>query len=107
MAFDLTGTKAEADATLKEFGIPVKVTRNGASVGSGYGIFTANTTSLDSAQGVQTGLGSRTMKLGAIAKAPEIGDTVVADKTSFSVRSVAALRPTTVTLLYTLELAGG
>ena len=103
MALDFKLVQGKVNSAFAKIGTQVKVTRAGASVGTGYGLFVANTTKLESSGSFQTGLSTRTLKL-AINKAPEIGDIVVVDKQTFTVTGVETVRPTTTTLLYTLEL---
>lgn len=93
------------DAALRKVGVPVKVTRNGSAVGAGYGVFVERKNSMDTTEPLmQTTVRQRVLKLSGLAKPPAIGDTITVDKDEFTVSSVETTRPTTVTLVYTLEL---
>ena len=92
---------------LKEFGEPIKVTREGATVGTGVGLFVHNMTTIDGAAMYQTAVGNKRLILNAISatKSPEVGDLVLADKVEYTVKSVSTLRPTNITIFYNLEVA--
>lgn len=105
MALSYSPIASRVDAALKKVGIQAKVTRQGAAVGSGYGVFQTSKSSLDAQPMLQTVVSSRTFILSGMAKAPEVGDTLTADKSTYTVTSVVTKRPTNVTLVYVLELS--
>lgn len=105
MTLDYAPIAKRVDAALRKVGVPVKVTRNGNTVGSAYGIFVERKNTLDASEALmQTTVRQRVLKLSGLSKPPAIGDTVTTDKDEFTVASVETTRPTTVTLMYSLEL---
>lgn len=103
-AFD-TKMKGLADRLLNKFGSKVTVTRQGQLIGSGYGVFvTEDSTLVGSDLMVQTIARSRRMKITAIQKAPEPGDLLKADKEEWKIKSVKRTRPNDLTISYEVEV---
>lgn len=105
--FDLKMKKV-ADTKIAKFGAAVKVTRNGATVGSGYGIFTKARTTIDgSGQQFQTAITVKSMTLTALAKTPEVGDIITFQKETYTVQAVEVIRPSDTSIAYKVEVAYG
>lgn len=97
-----------ADDLLKRNGLAVKVTRAGANVGTANALFTGseakNETSSSSSYMAQTSKTTKTVLLSGLAKEPQTDDLMVADKKTYRITSVEAVRPGTTTVLYRLEV---
>ena len=97
-----------ANGLLKSFGLTVKLTRDGVSVGSASAVFTTTTSTDDtgtpSSLLAQTAIRNRTVLLSGLSKEPQVGDTLAADKDSWVVQSVEKIRAATTTVLYKLEV---
>jgi hypothetical protein len=93
------------DSAFKKAGMQVKITRGDVTVGTGYGLFVQSKATMESSPLLQTTISQKVFKLSGAAKAPEVGDTLIANKETFTVKSVETTRPTTTTLAYVLEVS--
>jgi hypothetical protein len=97
-----------ADKLLSTVGMRVSVSRAGASVGSGSGVFVNKTkqdqTTPASSVLAQTAMTERVLLLSGLVREVEVGDTVVAERITYKVTGVEIVRPTTTTLLYKLTV---
>ena len=104
-----TNLASTADSLLGQFGTPVKLLRNGASLATANAVFTTSKaqddTTATSALLAQTSVRKRTVLLSGLSKEPMVGDTLTADKDSWVVQSVEKVRPALTTVLYKLEIA--
>ena len=90
---------------IKRFGLSVKITRSGASLGSAYGVFDdSKKEPFGGMMQAQTIAGERTLLLSGFSKLPEVGDVVTGDKDAWTVMSVEFIRPATTTVLYILKV---
>lgn len=103
---DYAALAKTGDKLLRQFGVSVKITRLGVSVGTGYGVFTMSEakdeTTSQSSLLAQTSSITRSLLLSGLAKAPQVGDVVTADKDSWTVEAVEVVRPGSTTVLYKL-----
>lgn len=102
---DYAGLAAEAAALIALAGLPVKLSRQGAVVGSTSGVFSKARASLDGGMGgTQTVIHNLTMLLSAKGKEPKVGDLLLANKVEYVVSAVEPIRPALVTVAYRVEL---
>ena len=92
---------------LSRFGAPLKVTRGGAVVGTGYGIFDEQKSGYETTEQFQTAVTKKTIVASKLAKTPQVGDIVTFLKTNYTVSGVAVTSPTGTDVLYTLEVTYG
>jgi hypothetical protein len=101
---DYKSLAVDVNVLLKEVGFKVKITRNGAAVGSALAVFTSKkTTDLPYPQ-AQTQSTDRVLLISGLSKPPAVGDFVIADKTTFRIVAIEVVRPSTTTLLYKAEV---
>lgn len=106
MALDYDNIANRVRSALQRVGMPVEITRDGAAVGSGYGVFVKLKDNFDGTEPLmQTTAKNRVLKLTAIESPPFVGDEVTIGDDVLTVTSVEAHRPTATTVAYTLELA--
>jgi hypothetical protein len=105
---DYARLAAKGNTLLKKYGVSMKLTRDGTSVGSGFGMFvqkeSADETTSVSSTLAQTSLTARSLLFSGTAKAPLVGDVLAADKETWKVQRVEVIRPAATTLLYKLEV---
>lgn len=90
---------------LEKFGSKVAVTREGVAIGSAWGVFVTEHSSLHGADPmVQTIVQDRRMKLSYMKIAPEPGDLLTADKGEWKIKSVDRIRPNDLTISYEVEV---
>lgn len=105
--------RALAFEMLDEFGMPMSVERLSAGayvkVGSGKGAFVEdkqeNESRTPSAILASTAIRNRTAVLSAAFKGVQANDRLVADKVTYTVKSVTTYRPTTTTIAYEVEVS--
>ena len=97
----------EITALIKEVGMSVKVTRQGAAVASGMGVFVGSKSADvqgSSLPGVSnTANTMKTVLVQALSKPPLVGDDITSTQGTFSIESVEAINPAGTVLLYKLE----
>lgn len=105
---DYSALASKGHELISRFGLKVSLTRAGATVGSGVGVFiqskSEDASSPSSSVLAQTSQNARTLLLSGLIKAPLVGDVLTSDKQSWTVQSVEITRPTNVTLLYRVEV---
>lgn len=101
-------TAAEFADLIALFGQSVKITRQGASVGSGIGAFVASRSADvqgSSLPGVSNAANTtKTLLLQGTVKAPLVGDNVTSSQGTYSVVSVEAINPSGDVQLYRLGM---
>lgn len=103
---DYRSIAKKADTLLKRTGLRIKVTRAGASVGTGYGVFDDAPKENDPGfLQAQTIIGERVLYLSGLTKPPEVNDVIEADKDRWTITSLIAVRPATTTVLYILKVS--
>lgn len=99
----------KANDLLKSAGLKVGVERSGTAVTSGYGVFIEKSEAPDTSSSTSllapTPITKRVLLLSGLAKPPAVGDTVIADKVSYTVLAVTTTRPAATTLLYEVEVS--
>ena len=109
---DYTWIQGEVDTTLKEVGMKMTVQRlNGTAymkVGSGFGVFVDDTQTNESQSRssllANTAVRTRKAILSPSFKDVQANDRLVADKVTYTIKSVTAYRPTTTTVAYEIEV---
>ena len=109
MSLDYRAIQLRVDRALQQTGLRISVTRGDESVGKGWAVFVAKSEadaeSPGSAQMAQTATTTRQVLVSGLMRAPQTGDVVSADKESWRVLMVEAVRPTTTTLIYKCEVS--
>lgn len=106
---DYAALAKTANTLLKGAGILVTVNRAGLKVSSGYAVFVASKSENDDSNPssllAQTSITNKMLLLSGLAKEPMVGDTITADKITYTVQTVEKVRPASVTVLYKCEVA--
>jgi hypothetical protein len=93
---------------LKVFGVPVKITRpDGSSVGKTHAMFTSDDETLDSAQGLQTVVTSRTLLVAPMKKELLVGDLLSTKKEKYVINEIHVTKPTDTAILYKCKVSYG
>lgn len=105
---DYAALASTANTLIKGAGLSVTITRNGVKVTTAYAVFvggeTKNETSSGSSVLASTAMTTKSVLLSGLAKAPQVGDLLVAEKFSMTVQKIETLRPAATTILYKLEV---
>lgn len=98
----------KAALLLTKYGLPVVLKRNGSTIATTVGVFVASKADTDktveSSIRLATTTSKRALLVSGLSAAPEVGDYITADSTDYYVTVVETIRPSTVTVLYKLEL---
>ena len=96
------------DSILKSVGFTASIYRAGVKIGSGYAVFTGgdakNESSSPSSVLAQTSIGSNEIVLSGLAKEPQVGDTIVAVKETYTIQEVNTVQPSTTNLVFKLKV---
>lgn len=110
MAFDYATTQAQAAVLLAEFGVQVTITRGSSSIGRCKGVFIdkKESTWKQPASSVLANTTSTTRQIllpGILKNAPQVGDLITTENTSYQITEIEAIRPALTTILYKVSIS--
>jgi hypothetical protein len=107
MSINYTGLNAKATALIKSLGFPIKITRNGAVIGSGNAVVTPSKAKVEqgatSPSPMQIGM-KNLYVTAASGFEPQVSDFVISKQGTWQVLAVEDYKPSTTTIAFRLEV---